>query len=67
MAASLLGAIGLPGLIADHADDYAARAVALALNPDRTTALKRKLAANRATTRLFDAAGYTRHLEPTKR
>ena len=63
VAASLLGAIGLPELITGDLHEYEAMAVRLATNPDVLAGTKRKLAANRLTTPLFDTARYTRQLE----
>jgi predicted O-linked N-acetylglucosamine transferase (SPINDLY family) len=63
VAASLLTAIGLPELITTSREEYAALALALARDPARLAALRAKLAANRATHPLFDAALFTRHLE----
>ena len=45
VASSLLTATGLPELIVESWDDYEAMALALARDPARLSALKRKLAA----------------------
>lgn len=63
VAASLLGAIGLPELVTSSQTDYERLAIELATQPDRLAALRRKLADNRLTTPLFDTARFTRHLE----
>jgi predicted O-linked N-acetylglucosamine transferase (SPINDLY family) len=63
VAASLLQAIGLPELITRRHADYEALALELATQPERLAALRRKLAANRTTQPLFDAARFTRHIE----
>lgn len=63
VAASLLHAAGLPELIAETAEDYEALAFALATQPDRLAATKGKLAAQRKTCPLFDAALFTRRIE----
>lgn len=63
VAASLLQAIELPELVAHTVEDYAALALGLAANPQRLAAIRTKLAANRATTPLFNSALTTRHLE----
>jgi predicted O-linked N-acetylglucosamine transferase (SPINDLY family) len=63
VAASLNAAIGIPKLVAGSLDEYEALARVLARDPARISALKTKLAANRATHPLFDSASYTRHLE----
>lgn len=63
VAASLLHAIGLPELITGSREAYEMEAIALANNPARLAALKRKLDANRLRTPLFDTEAFTRHLE----
>jgi predicted O-linked N-acetylglucosamine transferase (SPINDLY family) len=63
VAASFLTAIGLPELITTSRQVYRERAVELATHPERLHALRRKLAANRLTTPLFDTGRYVRHLE----
>jgi len=63
VAGSLLTAIGLPELITHTAEDYAALAIELALNPEKLAQIKAKLAANRLTTPLFDTALFAQHLE----
>jgi predicted O-linked N-acetylglucosamine transferase (SPINDLY family) len=63
VAASLLTAVGLPELIARGRDEYEAKALALALDPARLAAIRRRLAENRTTQPLFDTARYTRYLE----
>lgn len=63
VAASLLGTIGLPELVASSQADYERLAIELAMQPDRLKALRQKLADNRLTTPLFDTVRFTRHLE----
>ena len=63
MAASLLHAAGLPELIAPTPQDYEAMAVALAKEPERLAAFRSKLAANRASTPLFDTPRFARDIE----
>ena len=63
VAASLLHAAGLPELIAATAEDYEALAFALATDPDRLAATRAKLAAQRMTCALFDAALFTHRIE----
>jgi predicted O-linked N-acetylglucosamine transferase (SPINDLY family) len=68
MAASLLRAMSLPEssldeLIATSEQEYQARAIELALDPERLRDLRERLEANRRTTPLFDTAAFTRHLE----
>lgn len=63
VAASLLGAVGLPELVTTSEYEYEALALALAREPARLEQLKRKLAANRASAPLFDAARFAADLE----
>ncbi|MBU3578377.1 hypothetical protein ICN24_10285, partial [Polynucleobacter sp. UK-Kesae-W10] len=63
VAASLLNAIGLPELITTTPEQYEARAIELALQPETLIAIKAKLAANRLSTPLFDTPLFTKHLE----
>jgi predicted O-linked N-acetylglucosamine transferase (SPINDLY family) len=63
VSASLLTAIGLPDLIVRSLAEYRALALRLAKNRDALLALRRRLAANRLTTALFDSGRFVRHLE----
>ncbi len=63
MAASLLNAMGLPELITDQAEDYAALALKLATSPQSLTDLRNRLAQQRTQYPLFDTAGFCRGLE----
>jgi len=63
VAASLLTAVDLPELICPDLDAYEALAVRLALTPASLDGIRARLAANRATSPLFDTAGYVRDLE----
>jgi predicted O-linked N-acetylglucosamine transferase (SPINDLY family) len=63
VAASLLKAVGLPELITHSHAEYETLALALATQPERLAAIRRKLALNRTTYPLFDTARFTRHLE----
>jgi len=63
VAASQLGALGLPELVTATQSDYEALAISLAQSPERLSAVKAKLAQNRKTRPLFDTARYTRNLE----
>jgi predicted O-linked N-acetylglucosamine transferase (SPINDLY family) len=63
VAASLLHAIGLPELVTESLADYEARALHLATHKADLAALRRKLAANRATHPLFEAPRFARHIE----
>jgi len=63
VAASLLNAVGMLELIAASLEEYEALTLAIARDPARLAALKTKLAANRTTAPLFDAARFCRHIE----
>lgn len=63
VAASLLHAVGMPELITQSADEYESLAIELALDKERLSRLREKLAANRLTTPLFDTEGFARDLE----
>ena len=63
VAASLLGAIGLPELIVETPEAYVDLAIGLAGDPARLAGLRQRLEKNRLTTPLFDIAGFTRHIE----
>ena len=63
VAASLLNAIGLPELVTETPQAYEAMAIELATHPEILAGIKRKLAANRLATPLFDTEGFTRHIE----
>ncbi|WP_341914705.1 tetratricopeptide repeat protein [Ferrovibrio terrae] len=63
VGASLLGAIGLPELIAGSLADYEALALRLATHPSALASIKAKLAAQRDTAPLFDTPRFTRHVE----
>jgi protein O-GlcNAc transferase len=61
--ASILQAAGLPELVVDSLADYEALALALARDPERLDAQRRRLVANRARAPLFDGTRYQRHVE----
>jgi predicted O-linked N-acetylglucosamine transferase (SPINDLY family) len=63
VGASLLTALDLPELIAEDPGAYEARALELARDPARMTALRAKLAGKRKTAPLFDTARTTREIE----
>jgi predicted O-linked N-acetylglucosamine transferase (SPINDLY family) len=63
VAGSLLHAVGLPELIVENDEDYFELALALARDPDKSAALRQKLAKNRVTAPLFDVPAYTQALE----
>ncbi|HJR55371.1 MAG TPA: tetratricopeptide repeat protein [Rhizomicrobium sp.] len=63
VGASLLTAISCPELITHSMAEYEALALELARDGERLAALRRKLADNRLTAPLFDAARFCRHIE----
>jgi protein O-GlcNAc transferase len=63
VGASLLGASGLPELVAESPDDYQARLLELVAQPERLRAYRGQLEATRASNPLFDTAGFTRDWE----
>ena len=63
VAASALGAIGLPELITEDLSSYRALAIRLAREPAYLAGLREKLARNRMDMSLFDTARYCRQLE----
>jgi predicted O-linked N-acetylglucosamine transferase (SPINDLY family) len=63
VAASLLRAVDLPGLITATEAEYEELAVDLARDRERLQGLGRKLQENRLSAPLFDSRAYTRHLE----
>ena len=63
VAASVLHAAGLPELVTPSLADYEAMALRLARDPAALAGIKSRLAHNRETAPLFDAARFTRHLE----
>jgi protein O-GlcNAc transferase len=63
VAASLLGAIGMPEMVTHTMADYEKLAIHLARDAQALTVLKQKLAANRLTMPLFDTDLFRRHLE----
>lgn len=63
VAASLLGAAGLPELVAGSLAQYHETALHLATHPRKRNSVKKKLLSNRETCALFDTAGFTRDLE----
>jgi predicted O-linked N-acetylglucosamine transferase (SPINDLY family) len=67
VAASLLGAIGLPELITGDWAAYEALALRLACEPARLRGLRDRLAQNRATYPLFDTDRFRRHIESAYR
>ncbi|MBO6561047.1 MAG: hypothetical protein JJ959_10935 [Nisaea sp.] len=63
MAASLLNALGMPELITQSAEEYAALALNLARDSERLGETKRKLEQQKTTSPLFDSGRYTRQFE----
>jgi len=63
VAASLLGALQIPELVAPTLEEYAARALAFAQSPARLAEVRAKLEDQRATHPLFDTDLYRQHLE----
>ena len=64
MAGSLLGAIGLPELVATSHDAYVEKAVHYATHPDELAALRARIAEAKAARRgYFDTPRFVRHLE----
>ncbi len=63
VAASLDHAAGLPELVTTSLDAYEALGLALARDPARLAALRRRLEAGRTTVPLFDTTRYARHFE----
>jgi predicted O-linked N-acetylglucosamine transferase (SPINDLY family) len=67
VAASLLDAVAMPGLVAATLDQYEQRAVALARDAHALQSLRDRLAANLRGAALFDAGTFTRDLEKAYR
>jgi predicted O-linked N-acetylglucosamine transferase (SPINDLY family) len=63
VAASLLGALGLPELVATSLADYEALALALARDPHKLATVRHKLENNLRSAPLFDSARFCRDLE----
>ena len=63
VAASLLGAVGLPDLVTENAKDYEDLALRLARDPGLLKKYRERLAENRLRAPLFDTARTTRHIE----
>ena len=62
VAASLLTAVGMPELITDSLGEYEALALDLARSPERLSALRAKLEADRARFPLFNTQLFTRRM-----
>jgi protein O-GlcNAc transferase len=63
VAASLLGAVGLPELVTRSLDEYEALALKLATDPVLIASIQQKLDANRKISPLFDTDRLRRHIE----
>ncbi len=63
VAGSILRAIELPELVADDLDHYEALALDLARTPSRLDGIRRRVAANRSRTPLFDSDRFRRNIE----
>jgi protein O-GlcNAc transferase len=63
VAASLLNAVGLPGLITTTIEAYEQTAIDLAMHPEKLAIIRHRLADNRLTAALFDTQRSTRHIE----
>jgi predicted O-linked N-acetylglucosamine transferase (SPINDLY family) len=63
VAASLLNAIGLPELITSTQEEYEVLAIELAMNPQKLSDIKLKLANNRLSAPLFDTPLFAKNLE----
>ena len=63
VCASLLNSIGTPELITSSINNYENLAIEMALNEDKYSAVKEKLARNRDTEPLFDTSNYVQNLE----
>jgi predicted O-linked N-acetylglucosamine transferase (SPINDLY family) len=63
MAASMLGAIGLPDLVTSSISEYEALACELATDPALMASLRARLARNRLTHPLFDTDRFRSHIE----
>jgi predicted O-linked N-acetylglucosamine transferase (SPINDLY family) len=63
VATSMLRNVGLPELVTSNLEDYEALALKLATDPALLQSIRRKLADNRSTCRLFDSDRFRRHIE----
>ena len=63
VTASLLSAMGLSELIVQTTEQFESHAIELATAPEKLSMMNERLATNRATTPLFDAKLFARHLE----
>jgi len=63
VAGSLLHTLGMPELVTRSLDEYEATALRLAGSSDELSLLRQRVGAQRASSPLFDTAGFCRHLE----
>jgi predicted O-linked N-acetylglucosamine transferase (SPINDLY family) len=63
VAASLLAAVRLPGLVAATPEEYESLAIELATRPDKLKGMREQLASSRHTAPLFDTRTFARDLE----
>jgi predicted O-linked N-acetylglucosamine transferase (SPINDLY family) len=63
VAASLLHAIGLPGMVTQSLADYEALALHLARDRNALVAIRARLVGNRKLSPLFDTDRFRRHIE----
>ena len=63
VAASLLETLGVPQLICHDREQYVAAVIALAHDPERRTALRAKIEAQRSASTLFDGVRFARDIE----
>jgi predicted O-linked N-acetylglucosamine transferase (SPINDLY family) len=63
VSGSVLGAAGVPELVAQNVDDYRALAMRLATRPDQLAALRLRMKELQNSAALFDTSKFARHLE----
>ncbi len=63
VAASLLNAIELPELLTQSEQEYEAKAIELAMNPEKIKEIKAKLERKRLAATLFDTKLFAKHIE----
>ena len=63
VASSLLNSLEVPELITTSEKEYEALALSIAMNPEKLSSIKKKLADKRTSAPLFDTETYTKNLE----
>ena len=63
MGASIVSALNLPELVANHIEEYEKIAIDLAKNPDKLKVIKDKLLKNLSTAPLYDTKRFTKNIE----